>query len=129
MERWAKFNNNPKKNRVGDCTVRAISKAMMQDWEKTFAHLTAYAFLMCDMPSANNVWGKYLKDNGFCRYLVDDNGKDFYTVKDFCEDNPKGVFILALDGHVVCVVDGYYYDSWDSGNEEPIYYWRKKASD
>lgn len=125
MSRWRMYNPNPSNNRVGDCTVRAISKAMGQSWEQTYAGLTAYGFMMRDMPSANNVWGKYLKKNGFCRYLVNDNGEDYYTVNDFCRDNPKGTYILAIDGHVVCVVDGYYYDSWDSGNEEPIYYWMK----
>lgn len=126
MSRWKMYNPNPAKNLVGDCTVRAISKAMGQDWEQTYAGLTAYGYMLKDMPSANNVWGKYLKKNGFSRYIVNDNGQDYYTVHDFCEDNPKGTFILAIEGHVVCVVDGYYYDAWNSGNEEPIYYWVKE---
>lgn len=125
MDRWIYYNPNPIHNRVGDCTVRAICKAMDQEWEQTFAALTAYGFMMCDMPSANNVWGRYLKKSGFSRYLVNDHGKDIYTVKDFCVDNPSGTFILAIDGHVVCVKDGYYYDTWDSGQEEPVYYWTK----
>lgn len=125
MDKWMQYNPNPRKNRVGDCTIRAICKATNQEWESVFAALTAYGFMMCDMPSANNVWGRYLKKCGFCRYLVDDHGKDFYTVEDFCHDNPKGTYILAIDGHVVCVQDGYYFDSWDSGKEEPIYYWTK----
>ena len=123
--RWIQYNPNPKRNRVGDCTVRAICKAMERDWEEIFAGLTAYGFMVCDMPSANNVWGGYLKRKGFCRYLVDDKGKDYYTVIDFCNDNPVGTYILAIDGHVVCVKDGFYYDTWDSGQEEPIYYWTK----
>lgn len=126
MSRWKMYNPNPARNRVGDCTVRAISKAMGQDWEQTYAGLSAYGYMIKDMPSANIVWGKYLKKNGFCRYLIDDKGKDYYTVRDFCEDHPEGTFILAIDGHVVCVSNGYYYDSWDSGNEEPIYYWVKE---
>lgn len=125
ISRWKFYNPNPKRKRVGDCTVRAIAKALGQNWEKTFAGLTAYGYEMCDMPSANNVWGKYLKMNGYCRYMVDDHGQDFYSVEDFCRDNPIGTYILALDNHVVCIVDGYYYDSWDSGQEEPIYYWAK----
>ena len=125
MERWMYYNPNPMQSRVGDCTVRAICTAMDQDWEQTFAALTAYGFMMRDMPSANKVWGKYLKKSGFNRYLVDDRGRDIYTVKDFCIYHPSGTFILAIDGHVVCVQDGYYYDTWDSGQEEPIYYWTK----
>ena len=125
MSNWKVYNPNPRKKRVGDCTVRALCKALDQSWETIYAALTAYGFMDCDMPSANNVWGKYLKKMGFSRYFVDDKGQDVYTVEDFCKDHPSGTYILALDGHVVCVENGYYYDSWDSGYEEPIYYWTK----
>lgn len=125
MSRYIPYNPNPAKNRVGDCTVRAISKALNQDWERTYAGLTAYGFMLCDMPSANHVWGAYLRRNGFKRYIVDDKGQDIYTVEDFCRDNPKGVFVLAITRHVVCVIDGMYYDTWDSGQEIPVYYWTK----
>lgn len=126
MNRFIQYNPNPEGKRVGDCTVRAITKAMDSTWEQVYAGLTAYGFMHRDMPSANNVWGRYLKQNGFCRYLVDDLGKDVYTVEDFCNDHPRGTYILAIDGHVVCVQDGFYYDSWDSGDEIPIYYWVKE---
>ena len=49
-----------------------------------------------------------------------------YTVKDFCKDHPVGTYILATGSHVVTVVDGNYYDTWDSGTEVPIYYWKKE---
>lgn len=123
--RWKQYNPNPHHSRVGDCTVRAICKAMGQDWGKTYVGLTSIGYMMGDMPSANSVWGRYLKQNGFNRYLVDDKGKDYYTVEDFCRDNPAGTYILAMDGHVVCVQGGYYYDTWDSGQEEPVYYWTR----
>lgn len=126
MSRFIKYNPNPARNKVGDCTVRAITKAMDSTWEQVYAGLTAYGFMCRDMPSANNVWGRYLRQNGFKRYLVDDKDMDLYTVNDFCIDHPNGTYILAIDGHVVCVTDGYYYDSWDSGDEIPIYYWIKE---
>lgn len=122
---WVFYNPNPLGSNVGDCTVRAISRAMEQSWCKTYEDLAICGMQVCDMPSANNVWGAYLRKNGFCRSLIDDQGDDRYTVKDFCLDNPKGCYILAIQGHVVCVVDGDYYDSWDSGNEIPLYSWRK----
>lgn len=124
MERYVRYNPNPKRNRVGDCTVRAISKAMGQEWEDTYAGISAYGYALCDMPSANHVWGAYLKRNGFRRYFID--GPDGYTVRDFCEDHPEGTYILAIEGHVVCVENGCYYDSWDSGDEIPVYYWTKE---
>jgi hypothetical protein len=38
-------------------------------------------------------------------------------VKEFCYDNPKGSFLVGTGTHVVAVIDGDYYDAWDSGNE------------
>lgn len=122
---WKPYNPNPKLNRVGDCTVRAITKATGKTWEQVYAALTAYGFMWCDMPSANHVWGNYLKSQGFVRDFVDDHGQALYTVDDFCRDHPTGTYILAIDGHVVCVEDGFYWDSWDSGQEIPIYYWTR----
>lgn len=121
---WRRFNPNPRGSNVGDCTVRAISKALNQSWERTYAGLSAYGYYMGDMPSANTVWGAYLKRKGFCRRLVESDA-DVYTVRDFCEMHPRGIYILAIQGHAVCVINGDYYDSWDSGNEKPIYYWQK----
>lgn len=118
-------NANPINNRVGDCTVRAVSKVLDQDWEKTYADLSLQGFMLCDMPSANHVWGAYLKSKGFRRAVIPDECPDCYSVRDFCEDHPEGSYILSISGHVVAVVDGNYYDTWDSGDKIPIYYWYK----
>lgn len=118
------YNPNPTRNRVGDCTVRAICKATGKEWDSVYAALTAYGYISKDMPSANHVWGRYLRDSGFHRHLIDEN-LDNYTVENFCRDHPKGTYILAIDGHVVCAVDGFYYDSWDSGQEIPVFYWTR----
>jgi len=110
---------------VGDCTVRAISKALGQNWDKTYAGLCLQGFLMCDMPSANHVWGAYLRENGFLRRILPDDCPDCYTVAQFAKDHPRGTYILALSGHVVCVQNGHWHDSWDSGMGVPLYYWER----
>lgn len=117
---WQNYNANPLHSRVGDCTVRAISKALGEDWYKTYIGLCVYGFRLCDMPSANYVWGEYLKSRGFSRAMV-----DCCTVSEFCESHNAGRYVLALDSHVVAAADGDYYDTWDSGNEPVLYYWRK----
>ena len=38
---------------------------------------------------------------------------------------PDGTYILAMATHVVAVVDGDWLDTWDSGDETPLYYWQK----
>lgn len=123
---FIKYNPNPTASRVGDCTIRAVSKAMNQSWEDSYIDLCLYGLLLGDLPSANSVWGKYLRENGFKRHIIPDTCPSCYTVNDFCEDHKKGVYLLALNGHVVTVCDGDFYDTWNSGDEIPVYYWTKE---
>lgn len=122
MAEWRRFNNNPAGNKVGDCVVRAISKILNQDWEKTYIDLCLQGYMMHDMPSANEVWLAYLKSRGFVRSFIPDAYPDSYTVIDFCEDFPKGDYLVATGSHIVAVQDGVYFDTWDSGFEAPIYF-------
>lgn len=121
------YNPNPSKNLVGDCVIRAISRVTGQGWEKTYIELALQGFIMNDMPSANYVWGAYLISKGFIRNVIPNTCPECYTVKDFCRDYPEGTYLLATGNHVIAVIDGNYFDSWDSGDEVPIYYWEKEG--
>lgn len=121
------FNPNPDKKLVGDCVIRAVSKVTNQDWKTTYINIALQGFMMHDMPTSNAVWGAYLYSQGFKRAVIPNACPDCYTVKDFCKDNQKGIFLLATGTHVVAVENGDYYDSWDSGDEIPIYYWRRET--
>lgn len=124
---FVQYNENPSNNRVGDCVIRALSRALKQDWEKTYLDIALQGYIMRDMPSANSVWGAYLRERGFRRHIIPDTCPDCYSITAFCIDNPKGTYILATGSHVICVEDGNYYDTWDSGNETPIYYWKMEG--
>lgn len=121
------YNPNPAGARVGDCAVRALSCATGQSWERVYAGLCAMGYDICDLPSADRVWGAYLADRGFRRHALPDECPLCYTVSDFSRDHPQGVYVLALGGHVVCVTDGDWYDTWDSGAESPLCYWAKEG--
>lgn len=122
------YNPNPNHILVGDCVIRGISKLCSEDWDTVYVNVTSYGFLMKNMPSANCVWGRLLTDKGYQRSLLPETCPDCYTVKDFCIDHPNGEYLLAISGHVVAVKDGDYYDAWDSGNEVPLFYWRKEVN-
>ena len=83
MAEWRKFNNNPENNKVGDCVIRAISKILNQDWQKTYIDLCLQGYIMCDMPSSNAVWSAYLKNKGFIRSIITNTCPDCYTIIDF----------------------------------------------
>ena len=121
------YNPNPNGLKVGDCSVRAIAKALDMTWDMAFAAIVVHAFEVGDMPSSDAVWGSVLRANGFNRTSIPNTCPDCYTTADFCRDHPHGVFVLAFGGHVATVVDGNLYDSWDSSNEIPMYYYYKEV--
>ena len=122
---YSHYNPNPRGNRVGDCVVRAISKALNQSWEDTYIDLTIQGYLMGDLLSSNAVWGAYLKSKGFTRNIVSNNCPECYTIEDFCNEQSKGTFIIGTGTHAVCVEDGCVFDTWNSSGETPIYYYHK----
>ena len=124
--KYVSYNANPDGIRVGDCVIRAISAATGKSWEETYVRICLQGLLMLDLPSADAVWGAYLRSQGYERFAISSDCPECYTVADFCEENRSGTYILAISGHVVYVRDGQYFDSWDSGAEHPVYYWKKK---
>ena len=123
---WIMYNPNPTGRNVGDCSVRAISKALDISWEDAFNLLADNAFQMGDMPSADSVWGATLRQHGFYRKSIPNTCPDCYTVEDFSIDNPIGTYVLGFGGHVATVIDGNLFDAWDSSLEIPQYYFYKE---
>lgn len=126
MDGFRCFNPNPQAARVGDCAVRAVAKSLGVNWYQAYAMLTLEGLEQCDMPSANNVWGAVLRQNGFRRAAIPAECPDCYTVRDFIREYPVGTFVVALKNHVVAVCDGELYDTWNSMDENPIYFWRRE---
>ena len=122
------FNTNPAGRNVGDCVIRAVCKATGQTWEKSYTDLCLQGFMMLDMPSSNAVWGAYLRGQGFKRYVIPNTCPDCYTIGQFAEDHPQGLFVVATGTHVVTVDGGTIFDTCDSSNEVPIYYFTKEGS-
>lgn len=126
MSRWIPFNPSPTGRNVGDCAVRAVAKALGTDWETAYLLIAKAGYQMGDMPSSNSVWGAILRQNGFYRSAIPNTCPDCYTAEDFCKDHPSGTFVLGFGNHVATVQDGYIYDTWDSTNEIPQYFWYRK---
>ena len=122
---WQLYNPNPRGQTVGDCAVRAVSKALDVDWRTAYALIAAKGYLMGDVVSSDAVWGSVLRSHGFIREVIPNTCPECYTAADFCRDNPHGVYVLGFGGHTAAVEDGVLYDSWDSSDIIPIYVWRK----
>lgn len=121
---WIRCNPNPLGKQTSDCVVRAIAIATEQSWKRTYRELCELGEIEAEMPNANSVWGLYLRNKGGKQFLLPESCPACITVRAFCEKYPTGVFVIGTGSHAVAVIDGDYYDAWDSGNEVPSYFWR-----
>ena len=119
------YNPNPYQKNVGDCVIRALSKALDKSWEDVYIELCVQGLYMADMPPSDNVWGLYLRSKGYKHCLIPNTCPDCYTISDFAAEYPIGIYIVGTGKHVVCIQDGVIYDSWNSGNEVPTHYFTK----
>lgn len=120
---WRFYNPNPKWLQTTDCVIRAISKLQNMSWSETLMDVTQESLVQCMMPDNDFVWGSYLHKHGYTKHILQHTYP--YTVNEFCYDHPYGRYLLKTTGHVIAVVDGDFYDAFDSGDEIPLYYWRK----
>lgn len=124
---WIEYQPNPvRTDGVGDCSVRAVSKALGITWEQAYARLTLNGFLMGDVMNANYVIGSVLRTNGFKRKSIPDECPECFTVKDFCNQYQVGIYVVFSQDNVATVINGDLYDSWDSSNNIPQFYWYKE---
>ena len=122
---YIKYNENPCNLRTIDCAVRALSTILGEEWDLIYVQLCVLGYDLCDMPSSKEVVSSFLHGRGFKRYPCPDTYPKKYTVEDFCNENNHGIYLLATNSHVIAVVDGNYIDTFDSGKETPIYFWKK----
>lgn len=120
---WVRCNPNPFGRQTGDCVVRAIAIATNQSWRETYRDLCRIGEKQGDLPNSNAVWGLYLREKGARQFLLPESCPACITVRAFAERYPKGVYVIGTGSHAVAVIDGDWYDSWNSENEVPTYFW------
>lgn len=119
---YKEYNPNVKNKNAGDCVIRALSKVLNQDWLETYMQVCIQGAIDYDMPSANNVWGEYLMQQGYRKYALNEKK----TIKQFAKENQKGTYVLCTGSHAVALIDGIYYDAFNSGNETILYFYKKE---
>ena len=124
---YVRFNPNPFGTdfHTGDCVIRALSKLLDKTWDQVYVDLTLQGYGMGLMPSANAVHQSYLRQYGYYIHPISNSCPDCITVREFSKLFPKGKYILATGDHVVALIDGDYFDSFDSGDEIVSYVFSK----
>ena len=129
--RYVYFQPNEKdiKDQYGDCQIRALCKALDITWVEAFdltvpicREVQTYTIFggSCNIGKGN------LAKLGF-QYVGISNKKGSVrpTVDEFAKSHPSGRYICKVASHVVAVVDGKYYDTWDCGYKSLYGYYLK----
>lgn len=124
---FIRYNENPFKNDTIDCAIRGISTFLDMDWDDVFIDLCVEGFIHKDMPNKNYIWDQYLKRKGLKQYLVPNTCPECITVESFADTHPNGKYLLGTGSHVIAIQNGNYYDTWDSGQELPLYYYKREV--
>lgn len=122
---YIQYNPNPERNDTTDCVIRAICKITGQTWNEVYWDLCDIGFKKKAWGDTMLVWGAYLKQLGFTRRILPNTCPDCYTIADFAADNPFGDYLVATGEHLVAVSRGNIYDSWDSSDLVPVYYYER----
>lgn len=117
-------NEKDLKDKYGDCTIRALSKAMNCTWLEAFDAQVG----LCREAQVPNIFyapasirNDLVKKLGFTYTGISNKkGTKRPTVWQFAKNHPTGTYILNVANHEVACVDGIYYDTWDSG-DRPLY--------
>ena len=120
-KRWHEYNPNPKERNIGDCTLRSYCAAFGISWDKAFDIASKVAKENSSM--IQYVADKVLVEEFNC--VVDEKynkktvkSKDRIKVNEFALSHPYGTYILHVPKHQVTVINGEYWDSWDSGDKK-----------
>jgi len=122
-------NDKDLKDRYGDCTIRALSKALNVTWLEAFDLMIP----LCREEQVSNIFDAPAKvEQGIvCRLgfkytgISNKKGTTRPTVWKFAKDHPTGTYILNVANHEVACVDGKYYDTWDCGYKSLYGYYEK----
>lgn len=120
MARFNYINVNPDLIDIGDCVVRAITLASGLDYDEVEDKLY-YTAKLLDCPERCVCCYSFLLDNVFYYEPVDCEGM---TVNGFAYCYNNGTYLVRMDGHLTCVIDGEIWDTWDCSNEIVTTAWR-----
>ena len=127
---FIQYNQHPYNSNMDDCVLRAIATFYGITWEEAFLMVAMQGYNMKIYPTnRNDVWGTMLHEQGCEFSYINFSCPNCVTVKKFADDHPRGHYILGTTTHVIAVINGNYYDTWDSGEEYPVYYFKKEGDD
>ena len=124
---WYNFQPNPLGNTTGDCTIRAYCAAENMEWDDAYEMACKYGKDLALMFNEKKVIDKVVEGHfGYTKKKLKKNEQ--MTVDEFCTLHDKGTYILNVPRHLVTVIDGEFWDSWDCGDKKVSSYYEREDS-
>ena len=111
---WKFLNLQPLGKLEEDCVTRAISLATGQDYKTIQEQLLLISELFeCEKLCV--CCYKHLLDYVYNFERIE--AVQGMTIEEFLEHFDTGIFIIRVDGHLTCAIDGNIIDTWDCTNK------------
>jgi len=123
---FVRCNPNPMGRETGDCVIRAIAIATDKSWREAYWALCELGAIQGDLPNSNMVWNMYMREQGGKQFLLPESCPDCISVRAFCERYPEGIYVIGTGDHAIAIIDGDWYDLYDSGLLTPTFFWKLK---
>ena len=127
FKKWEKSYEKYTPNSVdcGDCSIRAFTKLYDVSWDEAFDIAGQIAKDNAWMPHDKALVEKIITDKfGYEMCKLEKDEKKM-TVSEFAIKYNVGTYLVEISRHLVAVVDGQYYDTWDCGDKKVSKYFAK----
>ena len=137
-----RYNANTRDSNVGDCVKRSLSVAFRTDYDEVSRELNRIKRDIGGIAFNNlRVVDQFLSRRNITTTAswTTIQAGERPTVEVFADEHPIGTFLLlsgdpkeaqfhGRTNHMVCIVDGVIYDSWDSRNEVVVRFVKVNSS-
>ena len=129
------YNANSRDANVGDCVKRSLSIAYGLDYDEVSLELNRIKRdLGLQYFNIYPVYSKFISNHGYAKFgKISDfvSTGEMVSIDYFCELFPKGIYIILcsppnrpeVTTHMVTVIDGDFWDSWDCSNYYAVKIW------
>ena len=114
------FRMKYKKDRVGDCVVRALAIATKEDYNAVRNELWDLSLKNGSMPNGRLTTDAFLTKRGF----IKEKKIKGYSLGEYPVSQNE-VYVVRLAHHMVCLDQGLVRDLWDCRYKYPYNVWRK----
>lgn len=114
------FRMKYKKDRVGDCVIRALTLATGEDYQEVRRELWWISYKNGDIPNGKRTYEEFLKKRGF----IKEKKIAGFTLGEY-PVSKKETYVVALAKHLVCLDQGLVRDLWDCRYKSPYNVYRK----